>query len=181
MAMHKTPGCAFSPPPCAAIRVYGDQRAQPLATLARPHSIDAQQVLQATDQRDWETLAYRPGRRLAERRSGRRGAQQLLQLSVGGNDPEEGREKEAPAGQPRQQPQRVGERVLLPASAAAPSSTTTGEDEDVVILDDPFEELEGDRRRYPCVLHNTLAAGPTPYNDGWEWQKQVRGGSKHWQ
>lgn len=48
-----------------------------------------------------------------------------------------------------------------------------GED-GVIILDDPFEELliEGDRPRHSCVVHDSLAA-PTPYNEGWEWQKQV--------
>lgn len=40
------------------------------------------------------------------------------------------------------------------------------------LRDDPFEELEGDRPRHPCVVHNHLSA-PTPYSEGWEWQKQV--------
>lgn len=175
MAMHTSPGCAFSLPPCAAIgRVYGDHRVLPSDTPRRSHSINAPHVLQAVNQREWRPLAYRSGRRLAERRTRRRGTQQRQQ-SVGGIDPAEYREGEAfPLW--RQQQQEVEERVLPPPPATAPSSLIAGEHEELVILDDPFEELEGDRRRHPCVVHDTLAAEPTPYNDGWEWQKQVREG-----
>lgn len=174
--MRNTPGCAFSLPPSAAIgRAYGDHRVLPLPhTVARSHSINAQQVPRSTSQREWQTLAYRPRHRLEERRAGRRGRQQRQQQSVDRNGVAEDREGEASPRQPQQQRQQVEERVLLPPSATAQSPTIAAQDEDVVILNDPFEELEGDRRGHPCVVHNALAAGPTPYNDGWEWQKQVK-------
>ncbi|CAM9209286.1 unnamed protein product [Sphacelaria rigidula] len=41
-----------------------------------------------------------------------------------------------------------------------------------VVLDDRFEELEDRVTPYPCVLHNALGA-PTPYSEGWAWQKQA--------
>lgn len=180
MAMSSNPGCAFSLPPCAAIgRVYGDHHVPP-HTLALARSINAQQALQAINQKEWQSLAYRPRRRLAARRKWPRGTLQLQQ-SVDGSGPAGHREGEASPRQQHQQDQQqqrqhVEERVLVSPPATASSSTSAGgEDEGLVILDDPFEELEGGRRRHPCVVHNTLAAGPTPYNDGWEWQKQVSG------
>ena len=167
MAMSNNAGYAFSPPPCNAIgRVHGDHQVPP-HNLAQSRSINAQRVLQTVDQRDWQSLAYRSRRRLAARRKWPGGAQQL-QLSVDSNSPSGDREGEAP-------PQQVQERVLLSPPATAASSAIAGEDKGLAILDDPFEELEGDRQRHPCVVHNALAVGPTPYNDGWEWQKQVRG------
>lgn len=42
------------------------------------------------------------------------------------------------------------------------------------MLEDAFEELDGDRPRHPCVVKNCLAAPPTPYDEAWEWQKKVK-------
>lgn len=53
-----------------------------------------------------------------------------------------------------------------------PSLLAREEDEDSVLADDPFEELE-DRPRYRCVVHDSALKVPSPYNEGWEWQKQV--------
>lgn len=173
ISMHITPGCAFSVPPCCAIgRVNRDQHVLPHA-LPRSRSINAQQqILQSINQKEWQPLAYCPRHRLAEKNTERRGRQQRQQ-SVGGNGPAEDREGEASPRRRQQQRQQGEEQTVLPAPASAPSPIIAGQDEDVVVLDDLFEELEGGRRGHPCVVHNTLAEGPTPYNDGWEWQKQV--------
>lgn len=68
--------------------------------------------------------------------------------------------------QEEQQPQEL----LVPPPA---DRSPQGGDGDVVALVDSFAELEGGRPRYSCVVHDTLSAGPTPYNDSWEWQKKV--------
>lgn len=67
--------------------------------------------------------------------------------------------------------QRLSLIPPLPAALLVEPSTAAGGE--VEMLVDPFEELpEGDRPRYRCVLHDRLAS-PTPYNEIWEWQKNV--------
>eukprot|EP00904_Undaria_pinnatifida_P007640 jgi/Undpi1/4005/HiC_scaffold_16.g07373.m1 len=53
-----------------------------------------------------------------------------------------------------------------------PNGANTGTNVGDVFLDDTFEELDGDRPRHTCVVYDSLAA-PTPYSEGWEWQKQA--------
>lgn len=166
--MYNTPSYAFSFPQCSGIgRVFGDHGVLPHPLpVPRSYSIHSQM-------QQWHTLAYRPRRQLAEGRTPRQRGTQQRRQSVDGYDPPEDREGGGSLGQPRQQQQQ--REKFLPASATVPSSIIAGDIEDAVFLNDAFEELEGGRRVNPCVVHNNLAAGPTPYNDGWAWQKQVRG------
>ncbi|CAM9373421.1 unnamed protein product [Pylaiella littoralis] len=122
----------------------------------------------------WQPISYLPRRPLAERII----RQQQLSMC--------GRRSAADGGGEVSQGQQQQEgRVLFPptSSSSSPSpspsppatalSSYAGHKEDVVILDDPFEELEGQRPRHLCVVHNNLSKGPTPYVDDWEWQQQT--------
>lgn len=200
--IYPSPGCAFALPPYGGVgRGHGEPVVLPHAS-AWPHSTEyagkrnrqcqhAAARLQAFHDNGgdngrsrasekWQALPYRCRMPLVERRRRRR--RRLPQQSIKGYGPmEDGGQEEAlesrcstgDVQQGQRRPPQAKEVLIPPSTTAVHSSSASGED--VVVLDDPFEELEGDRARHACVVHNTLAAGPTPYNDGWDWQKQVSG------
>ena len=113
--------------------------------------------ISSTKSKTWQSVPYRSSRTLAERRS-LTGPPLALPGSYAGQG---GGEVFSGA-------------VDADAEADALHQQQRQTREDAVILHDPYEELpiEGDRPRRSCVVYDTLEA-PTPYNEGWEWQKQV--------
>lgn len=196
--MYPSQGCAFSLPPCVGVgRGHEEPVVRPHASAwwhsteyagkrNRQRQHPAARRLQAfhNDNGDngrrasetWQALPYRCRMSLAERRRRPR-----LPQSMKGNGPTEDGGQEASETRSSIGDVQHGQRhpppakeVRIPPSSTAVHHSSFASGGDVVVLDDPFEELEGDRARHACVVHDTLAAGPTPYNDGWEWQKQVR-------
>ncbi|CBJ27443.1 lipoyltransferase [Ectocarpus siliculosus] len=194
--IYPSPGCAFALVPCVGVgQGHGEPNVRPHAA-AWWHSTEyagkrnrrrqhpAAQVQQAfhDDNGDngrrasetWRTLPYRCRIPLLERRRRRRRLPQSVKVNGptedGGQEALESRCSIGGVQQGQRRWRQAKDVVIPPSTTAVHSSFASGED--VVVLDDPFEELEGDRARHACVVHNTLAAGPTPYNDGWEWQKQ---------
>ena len=188
MSALAAPACAFAPPPsvlprhpcgeCPLSRVDWPRLTTGAATLdqnnrnkrKRPNNGAAVSAIKSsiaagtsgTKSKAWQAVPYRSSRTLAERR-GRTGPPLAFPRRYGVQGGREGcfgavdANGEADALQQQQQQQQQ-----LQA------------EDGVIVLDDPFEELlvEGDRPRHSCVVHDSLAA-PTPYNEGWEWQKQV--------
>lgn len=196
--IYPSPGCAFALAPCVGVgQGHGEPIVRPHASTwwhsteyagkrNRQRQHPAAQVHQAfhDDNGDnsrrasetWRALPYRCRMPLLERRRRRRrrlpqSVKANGQTEDGGQESLESRCSIGGVQQGQRRWRQAKEVVIPPSTTAVHSSFASGED--VVVLDDPFEELEGDRARHACVVHNTLAAGPMPYNDGWKWQKQV--------
>lgn len=115
---------------------------------------------------NWQAIPFHHANRLAARRSWTGRSRPSFQLVTA---TEEGAARNS---LPEQQgtEQRSKHPVISAPRSRSLGSTSANVD---VILHDQFEELEGVRPRYSCVVRNSLAA-PTPYNQSWEWQKQVK-------
>ncbi|CAM9590399.1 unnamed protein product [Scytosiphon promiscuus] len=164
--------------PSAHLQAFGDN-----GQSSRRRSRSSTSTSRSSERREgWKPMIYRSRRTLAQGRgkASTRQQQQQQPQDLDGRRCSEDRGGEAfaaavaddvPGRQPRHRQEEQQPQELPIPSPIDRSPSASGEG--VVVLDDPFEELEGNRSRYSCVVYDTLSAGPTPYNDSWEWQKKT--------